>query len=82
MRLSFCVQASSQTGSGWPGSGKHTGRAMLGTVSQAGIPGDTAGFYVGRGLVGPRERITKPILWLLLCARAVGSHKDSFPKEV
>lgn len=55
---------------------------MLGTVSQAGIPGDTAGSYIGRGRVGPRQRITKPILWLLPCARAVGSLKDSFPKEV
>lgn len=56
---------------------------MLGTVSQAVIPGDTASSYIGRGLVDLRQRITKPILWLLPCAQAVGSHKeDSFPKEV
>lgn len=60
---------------------------MLGTVSQAGIPqagipGDTTGSYIGRGLGGPRQRITKPILWLLPCAQAVGSHEGSSPKEV
>lgn len=49
-------------------------RASLGTLQALN--------YIGRGLVGPGQRI-QPGLLSLQCAWAVSSHEeDSFPKEV